>query len=475
MKRFFPFFFLPLPLFGQDKQPDFSKMEVGKLYENLCASCHGAKFEGGLGGSLTDGIWKHGGSDAQLTKAIEEGFPQLGMVPYKGTLSDEQIRSLVVFMREKEAEMKSKGMTFPKPKAGEVTKTDHLNYTLEVVTEGLKMPWAIAFLPDGSRLVTERGGDLRMISKEGSLDSQKIAGLPAVSAFGQGGLMEVALHPEYSKNGWVYLGFSDPHPEDLEKKEERVLTAVVRGRINDHQWVDNEVIWKGPQKDYSRSGAHFGTRFVFKDGYLFFPVGERGENMNAQKLSNSFGKTFRLHDDGRVPDNNPTFEGKEALAGIWTMGHRNPQGFALHPESGEIWSTEHGPRGGDELNLIQPGNNYGWPVTTYGMNYNGTPITDLTEKEGITNPVTYWVPSIAVCGLDFYSGKPFAKWQNDLLVGSLRAKEIQRLRIRDGKVTEQETILKDYGRIRDVATGPDGLIYALMNDPDQLIRLVPAN
>lgn len=475
MKRFLPAFLLPLSACGQDQLPDVSKMKVDQVYQTLCSSCHGVQFEGGLGGSLVDGVWKHGGTDEDLAKAIAKGFPDLGMVGYEETLTEKQIRSLVIFMREKEAETQAKGMTFPSPEIGKVTKTDRASYKTELVAKNLKEPWAIAFLPDGSRLVTEKRGTLRVISKDDKLESKPIKNTPTVVHHAQGGLMEVALHPDFEENGWIYLGISDPHPDDLKKKRKRTNTAVYRGRIKDHEWVDSELIWKGPIEDYTTARTHFGTRFIFKDGYLYFPVGERGENMNSQKLTNSFGKTFRLHDDGRIPKDNPTFGGEEHLPGMWTMGHRNPQGFALHPETKEIWSTEHGPRGGDELNLIKPDLNYGWPIVTYGMNYNGTPITELTEKEGITNPVTYWVPSIAVCGLDFYEGDQFPGWENDLLVGGLRSQVVERIRLKDGKVVEQEVIVKDKGRVRDVATGLDGFVYILLNKPGQIIRLVPAN
>ncbi len=465
------------PVKPENVAPDFSKMKVDQIYQNLCSSCHGVNFEGGLGGSLVDGQWKHGSTDREITKSILEGNPTLGMTPFKNVLDEKQVRGMVIFLREQEKKQRSQGVEFPRPKPGEVTKTQHESYTIEVLTEGLKAPWAIAFLTDGKFLVTEKGGALRMIDADGKLNPEPIKNIPAVAAFGQGGLMEVATHPDYKTNGWIYLGLSDPHPDDLGKtdvKKPRALTAVFRGKIKDNEWVENQVIWRSDAKYYTAAGVHFGTRFVFKDGYLFFPVGERGGMMESQDPRNAKGKFYRIHDDGKIPLDNPKFDGKETHPGLWSIGHRNPQGVALDPRNGDIWSTEHGPRGGDELNFIQAGKNYGWPAVTLGMNYNGTPITNITEKEGVENPVTYWVPSIAVCGLDFYSGDAFPKWKNDLLVGSLRQQEIQRLRIIDRKVTEQEVIMKNIGRIRDVATGPDGFIYVLLNQPDHLVRLKPA-
>ena len=368
-------------------------------------------------------------------------------------------------------------MHFPTPSPDKVTKTELESYRIEtLVDKGLKNPWAIAFLPDGRKLVTEKAGQLRIITADGKLDPEIIAGTPPVIEHGQGGLMEVALHPDYAKNGWVYLGISDGTREKREgaKDEVRCITAVVRGRIKDHQWVDQEWIYRPDPKFRSGAGVHFGTRFVFDKGYIYFVVGERGGMMEVQDLTRPNGKIHRLHDDGRVPADNPFVKTKDAIPGIWSYGHRNPQGLAMDPRDGSLYDTEHGPRGGDELNLILPGPNYGWPVITYGMNYDGTPMVAITEKEGMEQPVTYWVPSIAVCGLDFYTGDKFPKWKNDLLVGALAQQEIRRLRIVDKKVVSQEIILKNIGRVRDVATGPDGLIYVLLNGPDRLVRLVPA-
>lgn len=447
------------------------KEKVEDIYANRCSSCHGKKFEGGMGGSLVDGEWKHGSSDADIRRSIAKGNVQLGMTPWEGILTDEQIRSLVIFLREKEKQTLAKGMTFPKPSPDKVTKTELHSYRIETVVEdGLKIPWAIAFLPDGSKLVTERAGQLRIIQPDGKLDPKPVTGIPDVVAHGQGGLMEVATHPDVAKNGWIYLGFSDG-----DAASKKCITAVVRGRIKDHRWTDQEWIFRPDEKFRSNAGVHFGTRFVFHDGYLFFPIGERGGMMDAQSLSNPVGKIYRLHDDGRVPEDNPFVKTKGAIPAIWTLGHRNPQGLTIDPRDGSIYETEHGPRGGDELNLIQPGLNYGWPVVTYGMNYNGTPMVAETEKEGIEKPLTYWVPSIAACGLDFYNGDKFPQWKNDLLAGALAQQEVRRIRVKDRRVVSQEIILKDIGRVRDVTGAPDGLIYVVLNSPDRIVRLLPAD
>jgi aldose sugar dehydrogenase len=453
------------------------KVKVDALYETYCAGCHGAKFEGGQGGVLVDGVWKHGGTDEEIYRSIAKGNLQLGMSPWEGVLTAEQIRSLVIFLREKEKETLAKGMDFPVPSPDKVTRTELHDYRIETLVEkGLKNPWAIAFLPDGRKLVTEKSGQLRFLTKDGTLDPEVIRDTPPVIEHGQGGLMEVAPHPDFERNGWVYLGFSDGTREKRAdgKEEVRCITAMVRGRIKGHQWTDQEWIYRADSKFRSGAGVHFGTRIVFDKGYIYFVVGERGGMMEAQSLSRPNGKIHRLHDDGRVPADNPFVKTADALPSIWSYGHRNPQGLVMDPRDGSLYATEHGPRGGDELNRIQRGANYGWPVITYGMNYDGTPMVGITAKEGMEQPLVYWVPSIAACGLDVYAGERFPKWKNDFFAGGLAAQEIRRIRIVDRKVVSQEIVLKNIGRVRDVAAGPDGLIYVVLNGPDRIVRLVPA-
>jgi glucose/arabinose dehydrogenase len=278
----------------------------------------------------------------------------------------------------------------------------------------------------------------------------------------------VAVHPEYENNGWVYLSYSDPGEDDT------AMTAVVRGRIRDGQWVDEETLFRAPAELYLKGRVHFGSRFVFDEkGYLFFSIGERGHQDHAQDVARPNGKVHRIHDDGRVPEDNPFVDRDGAIPSIWSYGHRNPQGLAQDPLTGALYDAEHGPRGGDELNLVQRGRNYGWPVITYGMNYDGTPITDLTAKEGMEQPVTHWTPSLAVCAIDFYVGDPFPGWRHDLFLSSLAAEELVRLELEDGQVVHQEVLFKGIGRVRDVVTGPDGYVYVSL-EPGRIARLVPA-
>jgi aldose sugar dehydrogenase len=251
----------------------------------------------------------------------------------------------------------------------------------------------------------------------------------------------------------------------------------VRGRIRDGAWLDQETIWEAPFEFYRPGGGvHYGCRIAFdRDGFLYFSHGDRGRQDDSQDLKLPNGKIHRIHDDGRIPKDNPFADQPGAFASIWSYGNRNAQGLVFDPRDGKLWSTEHGPRGGDELNLIRRGANYGWPVITHGMNYNGTPVTPFTARDGMEQPVIHWTPSIAVCGIDFYTGDAFPRWKNHLLVTALAQQELRRVVIENGRVTHQEVLVKDLGRVRDVQTGPDGAIYLALNRPDRIVRLVPAD
>lgn len=442
-----------------------AKPKVEELYQQHCAVCHGKDLKGGLGASLVDGEWRGDGSSQSLRDILANGQLDLGMPAFKDVLSDSEIRALVIYIREQEKKTLSKPPQ-PEPGSKDIYKVAGERFQLEEVADGLDIPWSIAFLPDGRMLVTERPGPVRVVEADGEV-GPPIKGIPEARAKGQGGMMEVALHPDYDKNGWVYLAYSDPLGDSDS------LTKIVRGKLDGNRWVDEETIFEAPEKFYTNRGHHFGVRLAFDDeGYLFFCIGDRGQQNQAQDTSRPNGKVHRIHDDGRIPEDNPFVD--DGFPTIWTYGNRNPQGLDFHPETGELWETEHGPRGGDELNLIERGKNYGWPVITYGMNYNGTPITGKTSAPGMEQPVTYWTPSIAVCGIDFYEGDLFPNWKNALLVGSLRQEELHLIKLDGHKVVSDEIILEDRGRVRDVASGPDGAIYLVMNGPDAIYRMVPA-
>jgi glucose/arabinose dehydrogenase len=357
--------------------------------------------------------------------------------------------------------------------AAQVVKTEDESFRVVTVVERLDHPWGLAFLPDGRMLVTERAGRLRVVGRDGKLAPQPVAGLPKIEEFGQGGLLDVVLHPRFAENGLVYLSFA-------ERGDGGYGTAVLRGRLAgpiDNAGMENvEVIYR--QQPKSRGGRHFGSRLVFdRAGFLYVTQGDRGEQDRAQKLDDLAGKVVRLHDDGRVPKDNPFVARAGARPETFTLGNRNVQGAALHPATGELWAHEHGPQGGDEVNVLRAGVNYGWPVITYGANYGtGTKIGEGTSRPGLAQPLHYWVPSIAPSGMAFYTGDRFPRWKGDLFVGALRDQLLVRLRLDGEKVIKEERMLQGaVGRIRDVRQGPDGFLYLLVDSSSAaIVRLEPA-
>ncbi len=359
------------------------------------------------------------------------------------------------------------------------------DYRVVTVVEELQDPWSMAFLPSGEMLVTERPGRLRIV-RDGVLQAEPVAGVPEVRYQGQGGLLDIALHPDYESNQLLYLSFSKPNADGSEG-----TTAVVRGRLEGDRLHDVEEIFVADA--WGQGGGHYGSRLVFDArGYLFVTVGDRGgrpdpENLEgwpSQALTNHHGTTIRLHDDGRVPSDNPFVGDDDALPEIWSYGHRNAQGMAVHPDTDDIWQTEHGPQGGDELNLILPGRNYGWPVIGYGVNYGGEPMHAGTHRDGMEQPVQYWTPSIATSGLMVYTGDAFPEWKGHLFVGGLAGQQLHRLPVIPGEDgyqvgrLERRPLLFGVGRIRDVRQGPEGFIYVAFDDRQgggttSIVRLEP--
>ena len=376
------------------------------------------------------------------------------------------------------------------------------DYRVVTVADGLEHPWSMAFLPGGDMLVTERPGRLRIV-RQGTLLADPVPGVPEVFAEGQGGLLDVVLHPDFASNRLLYLSFSKPNADGsqattevvrgrsendrltaIEELFEPATTAVVRGRFENDRITGIEEIFEA----VSQGRGHYGSRLAFdRDGFLFITVGERQapargdlEAHPAQDLTNHHGTTIRLHDDGRVPADNPFADRVGALPEIWSYGHRNPQGLAIHPETGDVWLTEHGPQGGDELNLVLPGLNYGWPVVGYGVNYrSGSAIHEGTHREGTEPPVHFWVPSIATSGLLIYTGDRFPEWRGNMFVGGMAGEQLARLTMDGQQVEIEETLVHGMGRIRDVRQGPDGYIYLAIDDsegaPTPIVRLEPAD
>ena len=359
------------------------------------------------------------------------------------------------------------GAANAQPVAGSTITTQKQKFVLQSVTTELQRPWGMAFLPDGRILVTELAGEIRIIKDDKLLD-EKISGVPEVFNNGQGGLLDIQLHPDYTKNGWIYITYAKP---DGTKGGG---TTVIRAKLKGNTLTNIEQLFNAQPS--SPSGAHFGSRIVFDGkGYIFFSCGERGKMENAQDLTNHLGKIMRLHDDGRVPTDNPFVNTAGAMPTIFSYGHRNPQGIDIHPVSRRIYNNEHGPRGGDEINLVGKGNNYGWPVITYGINYDGTILSELKAKDGMEQPVFQWTPSIGPSSMKFVVGDLYPGWKGDILNGSLSFKYLERVHLENGKVTEQEKLLENAGRVRDVTISPDGYIYVATETPGIIVKLVPVN
>jgi len=428
-------------------------------YQNYCSSCHGEKMD-----AFVDRDWKHGKKLSDMVKGITSGYTDDGMPAFEKTFSKKEIEELAAYIIEG---IKNRATyDFDAAPKSDIFKSDKLTVKLDTIATGLDVPWGMAFLPEGGLIVTERGGKLYRVQNR---KNTEIKGVPDVMAQGQGGLMDIILHPDFESNKLIYLSYSKP-------KGKLATTAVMQARLDGNTLADQKIIFEA--LPYSSTRHHYGSRLVFdKNNYLFISVGERGnEKENPQSLENSLGKIHRINADGSIPTDNP-FKDKEGKpTSLYTYGNRNPQGMAINPATGELWETEHGPRGGDEINIMTPGTNYGWPVTSYGINYNGTTITDKTTAPGIQEPLLYWLPSIAPSGTAFVKGDRYKPWKGALLVGSLRFKYLNLCYLDGHKITGQEKLLKNIGRLRDVRMSPDGYIYvAVEDDKGSIFRLIPVD
>ena len=361
------------------------------------------------------------------------------------------------------------GLTVFAQGSADLIQSEKQHFRVNVLVRGLEHPWSMAFLPDGRLLVTEREGRLRVISPDFKLQPQPIEGLPETVTRGQGGLFDVALHPDFARNGWIYWAYNAPGPGGWG-------TALARGQLKGMRMSQVQVLFSMEPK--TRSSHHFGGRIVFdRQGLVYLTLGDRGEQDRAQQLGDHAGSIIRLHDDGRVPQDNPFVGRPGARPEKWTLGNRNIQGAALHPQTGQLWTHEHGPQGGDELNLMRAGRNYGWPIVSHGVNYGtGTPIGEGRSKPGMEPPLHVWAPGVAPSGMAFVSGDKFPNWRGNLLVGALRGQMLLRLELREEGVVREDRLLQgQVGRIRDVRMGPDGFVYLLTDeDSGALLRLEPA-
>jgi glucose/arabinose dehydrogenase len=480
---------------------------TASLFVATCAPCHGTDLAGGRAPSLFAERLLASNDDDTLATKIRDGVPNTAMVAFKGTLDDQQIWQLVAYLRTEAANLKDKPVFVPDPN-NQLIKSEKQTFRIEVVAPGLETPWGLAFLPDGRMLVTERPGRLRIIDK-GKLLPEAVQGTPKVWERQDSGMLDVAVHPQYARNGWIYLAYTEvvagyvpPPPPPAATPDPAAapgrgrggrggtpsppsMTVFVRGKIDkQNRWVEEQLLYRAPSELYTPSGSHYGTRFLFdKSGHVFYSLGERGDMTNAQNLSNPLGKIHRINDDGSIPKDNPFVKTPNALPSIWSYGHRNPQGLAWDP-SGLLWESEHGPTGGDEINIIDKGKNYGWGVISMGIQ-NG--ITERSH-EGMEQPIVYYTPTIAPSGIGFYTGSKYPGWKNSLFVAALAGQQLRRLETSGRTVTHQEIVFQQFGRVRSVTTGPDGLLYVLLQNPTgsgtglglaastpgMVIRLVPA-
>jgi glucose/arabinose dehydrogenase len=471
------------------------------LYTEHCVSCHGTDLAGGRYDSLFDQEWLSKMSDDRMVSSILNGVPNTEMEGFKQALTELQVWQLVQYVRTQGGNLAPRPQFVADPH-GQILETGSMSLRVEVVARDLETPWALAFLSDGRLLVTERAGRLRVVDN-GKL-SAPVTGTPAVHEQQDGGMFDVELHPQYAQNGWIYLAYSEVRPGFVPPVPPAgasapaatpgrgrgpaipTMTVVVRGRLNtSNEWIDQQTVFRAPADLYTANGSHFGCRLIFDQaGHLFYTIGERGAMEDAQDLTKPTGKIHRVHDDGTVPKDNPFVSIPGAVPTIWSYGHRNPEGLAWDPVSGLMWESEHGPTGGDEINIIERGHNYGWSVATKGTQGG----VNKVSEPGMDDPVAYYTPTLAPAGITFLTSDRYPAWKNtSLFVGGLAGQQLRRLEIKGRQVVRQDVVFAQFGRVRDVIQGPDGYLYiALQNPtgagtgvglaastPGRVIRLVP--
>lgn len=479
----------PVPANAQAGAPPASLFgNSPELFSRNCVGCHGDTLAGGRAPTLFSESLLSEKTDAALAATIRDGVLKNGMPAFKDQLGEGEIHQIVAFMRIRGGQLKGAPSFLPNPD-GQVIHSEKQTFRIEVVAADLNTPWGAVFLPDGRMLLTERPGRIRFL-RDGKL-SDPVKNTPVPWVRQDGGFFDIAIDPDYQNNGWVYLSYSAvapgvvPPPADAPNVPRSQwapappnMTRWVRGRINaSNEWVDEQEILRMPAGTYSDSVIHYGSRFFFDGkGHLFITVGERGEMSHAQDLTSPLGKIHRIKVDGSIPEDNPFVDTPGAVASIWTLGNRNPEGLAVDPRSGLMWGSDNGPIGGDELNLVEKGHNYGWGVVSMGLQ----PGISKQHQDGMDDPVRYYTPSIAPSGIHFYTGNRYPGWNNSLFLAALAGQRLIRYEIEGGEVTHEEVVFKGFGRVRHVLTGSDGYLYVLIqnsqtlaNSPGMVVRLVP--
>lgn len=438
------------------------------VYETHCAGCHGKSLEGASATALVKSEWSYGRSRFAIGNNIRNGIPSAGMPAWGGVLTEEEQNGLVDYILETQS-----ARPLPRKPLPSMIETEDYRLKVDVIADPqLTAPWGIAFVDARRALITDRSGKLFWMI-DGAIDPTPINGLPSVDqATSTGGLFDIEIDPDFAGNGWVYLAFA--HSDRPADAKSPGMTRIVRGQIEGHEWTKTQSLFRVPDTLHLPGSHHWGGRMLFdRSGNLYFSIGDMSQPNDSQDLSKPSGKLFRIRPDGLGAPGNP-FPSADPIRGtIFSYGNRNIQGLAQHPQTGAIWGSEHGPHGGDELNVLKAGTNYGWPVATYGVDYDGRVISEAPEKEGIQRPVRHWTPAPGVSSVDFCEGCLFPKWRNNLFMGSLSHETLFRFVVDGVQIKREEVLLKGYGRIREVKFGPDGALYLALNNPGAILRLTP--
>jgi glucose/arabinose dehydrogenase/mono/diheme cytochrome c family protein len=465
--------------------PALLQTRAHEIFTTTCSGCHGITAQpGAKGPSLFSNDFLDSHTDAQIVQAITDGMPGTAMPSFKTLFFPDEMAQMPAYLRIRGGIVNRKVGAVPDI-TGKVIHSQKATFKVETLVKGLDQPWGFAFLPDGRLIFTERAGRLRFMDKKGNI-SEPVKGTPSVFVRQDGGLLDVQLHPDFAKNGWIYLSYStvppgttpEPGSENAPNLAPPTMTYIVRGKVNaNNEWVDQQILFQPPPDSYRNSADHYGSRFLFDGkGHFFWSMGERHDFQMSQNLASPLGKIHRLNDDGTIPADNPFVHTPGALGSIWSYGHRNPEGLTFDPATGIFWETEHGPTGGDEVNIIESGKDYGWGVATMGLE----PGVNHLHATGMTDPIAFYNPSIGPSGIAFYTGDKFPGWKGNLFITAMVGQKLIRMEIKDRQIVSQEAVFQDYGRVRAVTTGPDGLVYVLLQnmngDPKggSIIRLVPA-
>ena len=465
--------------------PALLQSRANEIFVTACSGCHGSTAGAGPSArSLLSNDFLGSHSDAQIVQSLTDGLSGTPNHKFTTLLFADEIAQIPAYLRIRGGIVNRRSGPVPDISGKEFT-SQKASFKVETLVRGLDQPWGMAFLPDGRAIFTERAGRLRFMDKNGNI-SEPVKGTPSVFVRQDGGMFDVQPHPDYAKNGWIYLSYStvapgyqvQPGDDAAPNMSPLTMTYLVRGKVNaSNEWVNQQVLFQPPADSFRVSADHYGTRFLFDHkGHFFWSMGERHDMQMSQNLASPLGKIHRMNDDGSIPKDNPFAHTPGALPSIWSYGHRNPEGLTLDSASGLFWETEHGPVGGDEVNIIEPGKNYGWGVATMGIE----PGIGRLHATGVTDPITFFNPSIGPAGITFYTGDRYPGWKGNLFVTGLVGERLIRMDIKGRQIASQETLIQGYGRVREVVQGPDGLLYLLLQNMNgdlkggSIIRLVPS-